>query len=167
MAGEAPAAAALRLARVKASSLTVADDERAIALAADTIVEQDGLALGKPRDDDDGRAMLRRLAGRTHQVHTGVCCLRLPDRRRVAALSTSIVTMMPLSDEEIEWYVATGEGRDKAGGYAVQGRAGLFVRSIDGSYSNVVGLPLQLVYGLLGELGGADLQRILRPPPLP
>jgi septum formation protein len=119
-------------------------------LAADTVVVVDGAILGKPRDEDDARRMLGLLSGRVHSVLTGVA---LDDDVRVASTSVEFAL---LSDEEIAWYVASGEPGDKAGGYAIQGLASRFVTRIDGSYSNVVGLPVALVYEMLSMVPEAQ-----------
>ena len=128
-------------------------------LAADTAVVADGAILGKPAGDDDARAMLRRLSGRTHEVLTGVS-LRC-QTREVGAVERTRVTFAVLSNEDIDWYVQTGEGGDKAGAYAVQGLASRFVQRVDGSYSNVVGLPIATVYGLLLSLHPVDSRAML------
>jgi septum formation protein len=146
--GERPADYVLRLAREKAVAAArqgQAPDE--VVLAADTSVVIDDLILGKPCDEDDARRMLRLLSGREHEVLTGVAICR--DGREVTGLSVSRVRFVPLTDAEIEWYVASGEPQDKAGAYAVQGLASRFVEAIAGSYANVVGLPVALVYQLL------------------
>jgi len=135
--GEAPNAFVCRTAREKADSLPAND---AVILAADTAVVDGARILGKPTDVKDAAAMLRSLSGRTHEVMTGVC-LRFPERTLCFHVETS-VTFRPLSEEEIGDYVASGEPMDKAGAYAIQGGAAKMVRRIDGSYSNVVGLPL-------------------------
>jgi septum formation protein len=122
-----------------------------LVIAADTTVDLGGEILAKPVDADDARAMLRRLSARTHRVHTGVA-LRLGDRT-VAETITSLVTFTPLTAALIEWYVGTGEPLDKAGAYAVQGAGGVFVQRVQGSVSNVVGLPLHAVVRLAGDLG--------------
>lgn len=149
--GEPAADYVLRLAREKA--LAVAADRPDVAvLAADTSVVVDGEVLGKPgADAASGAQMLRRLAGRVHQVMTGVAVARAGTVR--ARVVTTEVEMRPLSEAEIAWYVATGEGQDKAGGYAVQGRAGAFVRAVVGSPSSVIGLPLAETVELLRESG--------------
>ena len=121
-----------------------------VVLGADTTVVVDGEILGKPRDDQDGANMLRRLSGRTHQVLTGVSLRR--GAYEVGRVETTDVAFRTLSDEDIAWYVASGEGRDKAGGYAIQGLASRFIQRIDGSYSNVVGLPVACVAELLPEI---------------
>ena len=121
-----------------------------VILGADTTVAVDGEILGKPRDDEDGRDMLRRLSGQAHQVLTGVS-LRL-GAYEVGRVEVTSVVFRALSEEDVAWYVASGEGRDKAGGYAIQGLASRFIPSISGSYSNVVGLPVGCVDELLRSL---------------
>lgn len=148
--GEAPAPYVERLAREKAHA-GWSRHPHATVLAADTTVIIDGLILGKPVDDDDARAMLARLAGRMHEVLTGVALVS--DGRAASAVETTRVRFAPMNDAEIDWYVASGEPRGKAGAYAIQGLASRFVDRIEGSYSNVVGLPLSLVWRLLQGLG--------------
>jgi septum formation protein len=118
-------------------------------LGADTVVVVAGEILGKPADHADAVRMLELLAGREHYVITGICLGRghelLHDQAR------TLVEMIPLTREEIEEYVATGEPMDKAGAYAIQGLASKFIRRIDGSYTNVVGLPIEIVYQRLRE----------------
>jgi septum formation protein len=153
---EKPIAYVERLAVAKAQAV---DGE--VVLAADTTVSIDGRILGKPRDGADAVAMLRSLQGRTHAVHTGVALRR---RDQIAsAVVTSEVTFAPVTDAWIDWYVATGEPLDKAGAYAVQGAGGLFVASVEGSPSNVVGLPLHVVAVLARRLG-VDLSTFGGPP---
>lgn len=148
--GEDAASYVERLAREKAAAVSSADG--AFVLAADTSVVVDGEVLGKPGDDARlGAAMLRRLAGRGHRVLTGVALTHLGTTRSVV-VSTQ-VEVRALSEEEIAWYVASGEGHDKAGGYAVQGRAGAFVSAVRGSPSNVIGLPLAETAALLADGG--------------
>jgi septum formation protein len=124
--------------------------DQIVILAADTSVVVDGEIFGKPSDDADAARMLRRLSGRRHEVMTGVS-LRHGDNE-LARVEVTTVELSPLDDADIAWYVASGEGRDKAGAYAIQGRASRFVPRIDGSYSNVVGLPLARVHELLASL---------------
>ena len=119
-------------------------------LGADTAVVVDGEILGKPGDDQDARAMLTRLSGRSHHVMTGVS-LRSASRE-LGALETTTVWFATLDRTEVEGYVGTGEGRDKAGAYAIQGRASRFIPRIDGSYSNVVGLPVALVNAMIARV---------------
>ena len=121
-----------------------------IVLGADTAVVVDGEILGKPSDDDAARAMLWQLSGRSHQVLTGVS-LRSASRE-VGGLETTTVWFATLEPNEVEWYVETGEGRDKAGAYAIQGLASRFIPRIDGSYSNVVGLPVALVNAMIARV---------------
>jgi septum formation protein len=147
---ELPHALVERVARLKASAAAAAHPDRPV-LAADTIVVVEHDVLGKPRDAAAAAAMLRRLSGRSHEVYTGVA---LAWRGRVqAAVDRTIVWMERLSDEDIAAYVATGEPLDKAGAYAIQGRASRFIPRIDGSYANVVGLPVTSVVRLLKGSG--------------
>jgi len=139
-----------RVADAKAHAVLAAAGDRVV-LAADTTVVVDGHILGKPIDSVDASRMLQLLSGRVHQVLTAVTLAQ--DGRTLTRLAVTDVEFAPLSDQEIAWYVATGEPFDKAGAYAVQGLAARFVIRIDGSYSNVVGLPVSLVYAMLRELG--------------
>jgi septum formation protein len=154
--GEEPAAYVLRLAEEKARAAVRPGE---LALAADTTVVIDGEILGKPEDDADAVRMLRLLSGREHEVLTGVAVLDVPGGaeagagRIVSGISRSAVRMATLAPEEIAWYVGTGEPRDRAGAYAIQGLASLFVEAVSGNYSNVVGLPIPTVYRLFAELG--------------
>ncbi len=131
---------------------------RGLLLGADTIVVIDGRILGKPRDALDARRMLRTLAGRTHRVYTGVALLDAGEQQTpLLDLVSSDVTMSPLTDEEIVAYIATGEPLDKAGAYGIQGLGGRLVRQVEGSYTNVVGLPLATVHRLLHAVGIGQL----------
>ncbi|MBI1815072.1 MAG: septum formation inhibitor Maf [Deltaproteobacteria bacterium] len=148
LAGESPEAFAARVAREKADEVA-AQRPAAWVLAADTVVTIEGRILGKPADAIDARRMLRELSGRTHRVLTAVT-LRSPSRQRSEdLLCATAVTMRPLSDREIEQYLDSGEPFDKAGGYGIQGRASPFIAAVNGSYTNVVGLPLDEVRALL------------------
>lgn len=120
-------------------------------LAADTTVALGGEIFGKPANAEDARQMLAKLSGRTHEVITAVALLCLPEGALRVADATTRVTFRPLSDAEVEAYVASGEPRDKAGAYAIQGGAAGFVVRIEGSYSNVVGLPIERVKEMLKE----------------
>ena len=148
--GEAPADYVARLAREKAQAQALPGE---IVLGADTIVALDRSLLGKPRDDADARRMLRELSGRAHQVLTGVAVC-VPDRNllEVEAVTTEVF-FGQLSPDLIDWYVSTGEPADKAGAYAIQGRAAIFIERIEGNYSNVVGLPLPTATRLLRRAG--------------
>lgn len=118
-------------------------------VAADTVVTYDGVVLGKPVDRSGAERMLRGLAGRTHEVITGVSVYAPHAHTCVTRFARTAVRFRPLADEEIEWYLETGEWDDAAGSYKIQGAAALFCDEIVGSYTNVVGLPLQLLYGIL------------------
>jgi septum formation protein len=124
--------------------------ESVIVLGADTAVVVGEAILGKPHDAEDAARMLRRLSGRSHQVMTGVCLQTT--QRSVSHVEISSVTFAPLTEDQIAWYVASGEGADKAGGYAIQGLASRFIPRMEGSYSNVVGLPIAVVSDLLSRL---------------
>ncbi|MGA7693635.1 MAG: Maf family protein [Candidatus Sulfotelmatobacter sp.] len=172
LAGESPRACAERLAREKALAVFRRRPQDCV-LGADTIVVVDDAILGKPRDAMDAARMLRMLAGRTHAVITGVCLVgpaasgQLPvasgtetelttsSRQMAITSATTLVTMCDLSDDEIRDYVASGEPMDKAGAYAIQGVASRWIPRIEGDYSNVVGLPVALVYAMLRERGAA------------
>lgn len=175
--GESPRDFAERLAREKALAVSAVRPDDCV-LGADTIVVIDETILGKPRDADDAARMLRKLSGRTHEVITGVCLvgkevasgqwpvtsenqprpparinerLTTENRQLATASGTTLVTMCDLTDDDIRAYVATGEPMDKAGAYAIQGRASRWIPRIEGDYSNVVGLPVALVWKMLRE----------------
>jgi nucleoside triphosphate pyrophosphatase len=163
--GEAPRAFAERMAREKALAVFRLRPNDFV-LGADTIVVVDGEILGKPRDSTDAVRMLRLLSGRTHLVVTGVCLvgpqLSKDDRRQGIGFEdirseTTLVTLDLLGDDDIHSYVSTGEPTDKAGAYAIQGRASRWVSRIEGDYFNVVGLPVSLVYKMLREHGAFDM----------
>jgi septum formation protein len=145
---EAVARLALRKARAVAASRPAA-----IVLGADTIVVIEGQALGKPADAAEARAMLRALRGRTHEVMTGVAVLDAATGRDAVGTDISRVTMAAFSDAAIDRYVASGEPLDKAGAYAIQGGGGALVVGLEGSHSNVVGLPLAVTVALLRRFG--------------
>lgn len=139
-----------RLAQEKASS--VADKhETTIVLGADTIVVIENQIIGKPKDYEDARKMLRMLSGNWHYVLTGVALVKVSQGRHETkvSLQKTRVKFTELSDKEIEFLIEQGEPLDKAGAYAVQAQAALFIEQIEGDYWNVVGLPVSLVYGLL------------------
>jgi septum formation protein len=139
-----------RLAVDKASSVASRHPSAAV-LGADTAVVVGDHLLGKPSDDDEAAWMLRELSGREHVVLTGLAIMAAG--RVVSAVDRSVVRFARLSADEIDWYVASGEPRDKAGAYAIQGLASRFVEAVEGSYSNVVGLPVALFYRLVRDLG--------------
>jgi len=137
----------LRLARSKAAAVA----ERVahgLVLGADTVVVIDGEILGQPGNREKARSMLRKLSGRWHEVITGVALVRAGTDRSIAKHVTTRVRFGEMSDAEIDWYVGTDEPLDKAGAYAIQGRAAIFVKEIQGEYFNVVGLPVRLLYEL-------------------
>jgi septum formation protein len=147
--GEQAHAAAERLARAKA--FAAAPGETRPVLAADTLVACEGRILGKPASSDEAAAMLRLLSGRTHEVVSGVCLLS--DGSARSGVARTSVAFAPLDEQEIAWYVATGEPLDKAGAYHIEGRGALFVESVTGSPSNVAGLPVGLLRRLFREAG--------------
>ena len=148
--GEPPADYVRRLAAEKSAAAKPHFPDGTVILGADTAVVVDGEVLGKPRDNADAERMLRRLSGRRHEVMTGVSVRK--GETEIGRVETTGMHCAVLSDAEISSYVASGEGQDKAGGYALQGWASRFVLRIDGSYSNVVGLPMACVCELLRTL---------------
>ena len=123
----------------------------AVVIGADTVVEIDGAILGKPKDEEDARRMLRLLSGREHRVYTGLAVIC--GGRTESCAECTRVHFRPMTEAEIDDYIATGEPMDKAGAYGYQGRAGLFVERIEGDYYNVVGLPLCLLGTMLSRAG--------------
>lgn len=148
---EPPREYVVRIARQKAEAVAGRRGLAAPILAADTIVVAGGRMLGKPAGDADARGMLRAISGSVHDVHTGMALL--DGAGEATEVVTSQVWFSRLSDEEIDWYVRTGEPEGKAGAYAIQGRASRFVERIDGSWANVVGLPVAALYRLLRRAG--------------
>lgn len=169
--GESSSALVERLARTKAETVAsqlpgiLAGDSRSLVLGADTVVVSEVLTgnsgkeqiLGKPVSDDDARQALRLLSGRSHQVLTGVAITLVGNGRSttVSDIASTTVTFRKLFEEDIEWFLQSGEHRGKAGSYAIQGRAAIFVEQLSGSYDNVVGLPLCLVDRMTAEVGCA------------
>jgi septum formation protein len=159
--GELPASYVSRLSREKAAAVIGRTGGATVAVvAADTTVDVDGMVLEKPSDDDDARRMLRLLSGRTHLVHTGVTVSWSPEARErgtetvvvetvVVETAVEFVVMTP---SMIEWYIGTGEPFGKAGAYAIQGAGGALVRRLEGSVTNVIGLPLAETLELLGSI---------------
>lgn len=146
----------LRKARAVAETMGAeagADGTR-IVVGSDTIVALEDEIMGKPKDAEDAKRMLRRLAGRVHEVYTGVTCLELGgDGRTVTSHRATKVRMRALSDEQIDRYVATGEPNDKAGAYGIQEKGSLLVEGIEGDFFNVVGLPVSLLAEMLETFG--------------
>ena len=177
LSGESARECAERLAREKALAVARTRPQDVV-LGADTVVVVDGAILGKPADGEDAARMLRMISGRVHEVITGVCLVRTVPSTKYAvpsgsassgsekhetespgvktASETTLVTVSPVSDAEIRDYVATGEPMDKAGAYAIQGMASRWIPRIEGDYSNVVGLPVALVYRMLNEYGDSS-----------
>jgi septum formation protein len=145
-----------RLADAKAELVAARAVGPAIVIAADTAVLIDGEILGKPRTTEDASHMLTRLGGRVHSVLTGVTLIRLPDVERRSFIESTLVHFAPLSPEALTHYLATEEPFDKAGAYAIQGRAGRYIPRIEGCYYNVVGLPLARLCHALSELGWSE-----------
>ena len=147
-----PVRLAGHLALSKAQAVAASLDH-ALVIAADTVVCVDGELLGKPANGEETRHMLRLLSGRSHQVMTGVAVIRQPKMQTLCEVETTTVFMRPITEEEIRWYINTGEAADKAGSYAIQGHGAVFVERIEGDYFNVVGLPLCLLNKMLGKFG--------------
>lgn len=152
---ESPVAYVERLAMEKAEAASRLRGNATLVLGADTTVVVDDEILGKPQTEEDARRMLKLLSARWHEVLTGVALIgsgEEGERLRRVAHERTRVRFGPLTEREIEWYVRTGEPADKAGAYAVQGYASLFIEGIEGDYWNVVGLPIRLVYKLANSL---------------
>jgi septum formation protein len=153
--GETPEEYVGRLARRKAAKAGERYRDRWV-LAADTVVVIDGRILGKPGDREEAREMLERLSDQEHRVITGFCLHRCDSGKSREGTVTTWVRFKSLSSREIDWYLDTGEPFDKAGAYAIQGKAAFMVREIRGSYTNVVGLPLTEVIEALQQMGALD-----------
>ena len=153
---EAPAAYVERVARAKAEAVA---GEGLLVVAADTTVVHEGRVMGKPGHPEEARAMLRRLSGDVHEVFTGLAVGSWEDGVEMRTIvDVAEVEMIPMTDEEIAWYVDSGEPLDKAGGYALQGLGGVFVNKVVGSPFTVVGLPIHLLARLV-TASGEDLTR--------
>jgi septum formation protein len=155
LSGETPTQMVQRLARVKAEFIPRqhAHEKVAVILGADTTVVLDGQILGKPTDSADARAMLHKLRGREHHVITGIHLIRISDGACQSGIETTRVWFSPMTDQEVDAYVSTGEPLGKAGAYAIQGLAARYIPRIEGCYFNVVGLPISRVWHALTELG--------------
>jgi len=152
--GESPEAYVQRLAQEKATAVALSL-ESGLVLGADTTVVVDDHLLGQPTDNDDAKRMLKLLNGKWHEVLTGVALVEIGGETKVA-YETSRVRFAEMTPAEIDWYVATGEPQGKAGAYAIQGKAGLFIEEIQGDYFNIVGLPIRLVYEMLRSNNSTD-----------
>lgn len=152
--GDTPWEIVEHLAADKAADVAERMDGSCLILGADTVVVCDGEIMGKPKDREEAGNMLHRLAGRSHQVYTGVALLETGKTRRLHTFHQKTeVYVYPMSEEEIEAYIATGDSMDKAGAYGIQGRFGMYIEKIDGDYQNVVGLPIAKVYQEMKALG--------------
>jgi septum formation protein len=151
--GEDPVTYVRRVASEKAMAFAARPDD--LVIAADTTVDVDGQILAKPEDEADARRMLRLISGRSHLVHTGVAVRR--GGQVVAAVATTSVTVVSISDAQLDWYIGTGEPFGKAGAYALQGAAAILVDRVAGSVSNVIGLPLGLLDELVWRATGSAL----------
>ncbi|MFA5184916.1 MAG: Maf family protein [Patescibacteria group bacterium] len=140
----------LRLAKDKAAKVAEEHPGRWV-LASDTTVALKGKPIGKPTSETDAKSTLKKLQGRKHQVYTAICLQN--GKKKFALADTTDVIFRKMTEKEIAWYVKTGEPMDKAGSYAIQGVGGLFVKSIKGSHSNVIGLPVEKLVGTLHRLG--------------
>src|ERR1700722_3948818 len=154
--GESAHEHVVRLAAAKGELVAARAVGPALVIAADTVVALEDRILGKPRSEEDARRMLEMLSGRTHTVLTGVQIIRLPDAERASFVESTLVHFDQLSREEISRYLSTAEPHDKAGAYAIQGRAGRYIPRIEGCYFNVVGLPLARVQKALSDLGWTE-----------
>ncbi len=150
--GESAAAMVERLAIGKAAHIAAERSDGAFVVGGDTTVLLNGEILGKPDDDADAVRMLQALSGQKHHVVSGIAIVA-PDGRVASAVDISSVWMKPLDDADITWYLATGEHAGKAGAYAIQGAASVFVERIEGDYNSIVGLPLAALDRLAGQLG--------------
>ncbi len=145
-----PKEAVTYLSQKKAEAVRAIAPPNAIIIASDTMVEVDGIPFGKPENQADAARMLQTLSGRHHNVHTGVCVLW--GEQTLLGVDSTDVCFHPLSDEDIVWYIGTGEPMDKAGAYGIQGKGGQLVSHINGHMDTVIGLPCELVDTLLGEI---------------
>ncbi len=157
--GDTPGEMVKNLSLEKTLSVSSRISGNKIVIGADTIVYMDGTIMGKPRNEDDAFSMLRRLSGGTHEVYTGLALVNTSTKEILSDFECTQVLMKELTDEEIRNYINTGEPRDKAGAYAIQGKGSLIVKSIKGCYYNVVGLPLGKLRDMLLDWG-VDLLRM-------
>lgn len=153
---EQPEQAVMELSRQKAEEIAAGiQDEQVLVLGADTVVAYDGKILGKPKDETDARAMLSMLNGRTHSVFTGVTVIVIRNGKSEihSFYEETKVTMYPMTDAQILYYIQTGEPMDKAGAYGIQGKGAVFIEKINGDYNNVVGLPVAKIFYKMLESG--------------
>lgn len=154
-----PSETIMEISRRKAAAVAARHSD-SIIIAADTLVFVDG-ALGKPHTPERAKEMLRSLAGNWHHVYTGITVINTRSGRVLRNVDKTRVHLVPMTEQEIDAYVATGEPLDKAGAYGIQGMGGMFVDRIDGSYSNVVGLPMSMLRIMLAQVGGVDERGVI------
>lgn len=154
-----PSETVMEISRRKAAAVAARHSD-SIIIAADTLVFADG-ALGKPHTPERAKEMLRSLAGNWHHVYTGITVINTRSGRILRNVDKTRVHLIPMTEQEIDTYVATGEPLDKAGAYGIQGMGGMFVDRIDGSYSNVVGLPMSMLRTMLARVGGVDERGVI------
>ena len=154
-----PSETVMEISRRKAAAVAARHSD-SIIIAADTLVFADG-ALGKPHTPERAKKMLRSLAGNWHHVYTGITVINTRSGRVLRNVDKTRVHLVPMTEQEIDAYVATGEPLDKAGAYGIQGMGGMFVDRIDGSYSNVVGLPMSMLRIMLAQVGGVDERGVI------
>ena len=154
-----PSETVMEISRRKAAAVAARHSDSNI-IAADTLVFADG-ALGKPHTPERAKEMLRSLAGNWHHVYTGITVINTRSGRILRNVDKTRVHLVPMTEQEIDAYVATGEPLDKAGAYGIQGMGGMFVDRIDGSYSNVVGLPMSMLRIMLAQVGGVDERGVI------
>ena len=154
-----PSETVMEISRRKAAAVAARHSD-SIIIAADTLVFADG-ALGKPHTPERAKEMLRSLAGNWHHVYTGITVVNTRSGRILRNVDKTRVHLVPMTEQEIDAYVATGEPLDKAGAYGIQGMGGMFVDRIDGSYSNVVGLPMSMLRIMLAQVGGVDERGVI------
>ena len=154
-----PSETVMEISRRKAAAVAARHSD-SIIIAADTLVFADG-ALGKPHTPERAKEMLRSLAGNWHHVYTGITVINTRSGRVLRNVDKTRVHLVPMTEQEIDAYVATGEPLDKAGAYGIQGMGGMFVDRIDGSYSNVVGLPMSMLRIMLAQVGGVDERGVI------
>ena len=154
-----PSETVMEISRRKAAAVAARHSD-SIIIAADTLVFADG-ALGKPHTPERAKEMLRSLGGNWHHVYTGITVINTRSGRILRNVDKTRVHLVPMTEQEIDAYVATGEPLDKAGAYGIQGMGGMFVDRIDGSYSNVVGLPMSMLRIMLAQVGGVDERGVI------
>lgn len=154
-----PSETVMEISRRKAAAVAARHSDSVI-IAADTLVFADG-ALGKPHTPERAKEMLRSLAGNWHHVYTGITVINTRSGRVLRNVDKTRVHLVPMTEQEIDAYVATGEPLDKAGAYGIQGMGDMFVDRIDGSYSNVVGLPMSMLRIMLAQVGGVDERGVI------